>query len=120
MHQKNPSLLLFPAPICRPYCSSLNDVTKGISKGSLLRTTSFPDTCYVHWVTARVTAHLVSLVAPPLVHPVGALRRERGHVVAVGLGHKAVVQRVESQAGAGVALLVAGERAGRMKKNNDD
>lgn len=58
----------------------------------------------------------MSLVAPPLVHPVRALRRELGHVVAVGLGDETVVQRVESQAGAGVALLVAGERAGRVKK----
>lgn len=54
----------------------------------------------------RVSLHLVSLVSPPLVHPVGPLGGEHGHVVPVGLGNKGLLQGVERQAGARESLLV--------------
>lgn len=65
-----------------------------------------------------VITDLVSFIPPPLVHPVGPLGREHGHIVAVGLGDKKLLERVESQAGACVALLVVAQKK-KSKKGNE-
>lgn len=67
--------------------------------------------------TAIIT-DLVSFVLPPLVHSVGPLRRERGHVVPVGLDNEAGLQWVQSQAGTCVPLLVDTLEKGETREWN--
>lgn len=66
-----------------------------------------PDQPPPHTPEATLVTDLVSFVSPPLVHSIGLLGGEHGHVVPVGLGNKGLLQWVESQAGARVSLLVA-------------
>lgn len=55
---------------------------------------------------ATVVTDLVSFVSPPLVHPIGLLWGEHCDVVPIGLGSEGLLQRMKSQAGTCVPLLV--------------
>lgn len=65
---------------------------------------------------ATVITDLVSFVSPSLVHSIGPLGGEHRHVVPIGLGNKGLLQRVHSQTGACVSLLVAKWWEGKIQR----
>lgn len=77
-----------------------------------------PPHLFQNALEATVVSDLVSFVSPPLIHPVGPLRGKHCYVVPIGLRYKRLLQRVKSQAGARVPLLVAKFDEGQIQKGN--